>query len=151
MCVTCGFWVSGWEMRCVLDCVGCPSELDSSCSHWERLEVSPAQAFYKDCYACIFKTNSHMWFMTLLLKIAASVEVLSDSFIIQLILFTLKYIIRSYPRVPRPAKGGLGGFCVGGLVLDRVPPLTDWLLPCCWLDKQNISVSIRPELDHQVT
>ncbi len=39
--------------------------------------------------------------------------------------------ITSYPRVPRPAKGGLGGFCVGGLVLERVPPLIDGLLPCC--------------------
>ncbi len=58
--------------------------------------------------------------------------------------------ITSYPRVPRPAKGGLGGFCVGGLVLERVPPLTDWLLPCCWLDKQNICLSIWTEPDHQI-
>lgn len=29
----------------------------------------------------------------------------------------------SYPRVPRPAMGGLGGFCVGGFVLDNVPVL----------------------------
>lgn len=31
----------------------------------------------------------------------------------------------SYPSVPRPASGGLGGFCVGGFVRDRVPPLMD--------------------------
>lgn len=38
---------------------------------------------------------------------------------------------KSYPSVPRPDIGGLGGFCVGGLVLDSVPPLIDWLFPCC--------------------
>lgn len=38
---------------------------------------------------------------------------------------------KSYPIVPRPDMGGLGGFCVGGLVLDSVPPLIDWLFPCC--------------------
>lgn len=58
--------------------------------------------------------------------------------------------ITSYPRVPRPAKGGLGGFCVGGLVLERVPPLIDGLLPCCWLDKQNICLRIWTEPDHQI-
>lgn len=28
----------------------------------------------------------------------------------------------TYPRVPFPVKGGLGGFCVGGLVRGRPPP-----------------------------
>lgn len=37
----------------------------------------------------------------------------------------------SHPSVPHPDMGGLGGFCVGGLVLDRVPVLTAWLFPCC--------------------
>lgn len=37
----------------------------------------------------------------------------------------------SYPRVPRPAMGGLGGFCVGGLVLASVPPRPAALFPCC--------------------
>lgn len=36
----------------------------------------------------------------------------------------------SYPRVPRPDMGGLGGFCVGGFVLDKVPVLAGWLFPC---------------------
>lgn len=46
----------------------------------------------------------------------------------------IKYIsstVHSYPRVPRPAMGGLGGFCVGGLVLEIVPPRPAALLPCC--------------------
>lgn len=43
----------------------------------------------------------------------------------------LQSFSRSYPRVPRPAMGGLGGFCVGGLVLEMVPPLPAALLPCC--------------------
>lgn len=40
--------------------------------------------------------------------------------------------IVNYPRVPLPAMGGLGGFCVGGLVLDNVPPpaRAGWLFPC---------------------
>lgn len=38
--------------------------------------------------------------------------------------------LHSYPRVPRPDMGGLGGFCVGGFVLDKVPVLAGWLFPC---------------------
>lgn len=48
---------------------------------------------------------------------------------------TLKTLIKpaahSHPRVPRPAMGGLGGFCVGGLVLEIVPPRPAALFPCC--------------------
>jgi len=38
----------------------------------------------------------------------------------------------TYPSVPLPAIGGLGGFCVGGLVLDNVPPpaRAGGLFPC---------------------
>lgn len=43
-----------------------------------------------------------------------------------------------HPMVPRPDMGGLGGFCVGGLVLDRVPPLTDWLFPSCCGEKKRV-------------
>lgn len=28
----------------------------------------------------------------------------------------------TYPKMPLPALGGLGGFCVGGLDRDRPPP-----------------------------
>lgn len=44
----------------------------------------------------------------------------------------------TYPKVPLPGIGGLGGFCVGGVVRDRPPIFMFWLLTC---DNYNNSVN----------
>lgn len=47
----------------------------------------------------------------------------------------------SYPSVPLPDMGGLGGFWVGGFVLDSVPVLAGWLFPC-WNVERNAFIFI---------
>lgn len=139
-------------------CAGCPVGPGSSCSHWAPLGASLAPGSCRECCAWIQEdiakenTGYSQYFHdvrenTLSLYSLIYTELqwyngsepqpISKKCFLRCARIHRRRLkaptptVRSYPRVPRPAMGGLGGFCVGGLVLESVPPRPAALFPCC--------------------
>lgn len=137
---TCVSWASGWLRLCVRGCAGCPVCLGLSCSHLAPLEASPARGSYRGCSAYESQREQQtilyiliMWEKILCLSLWNVIYI--QSYSVHSLLVHEYMLCHSYPRVPRPAMGGLGGFCVGGLVLEMVPPRPAALFPCCYRSK----------------